>query len=165
VPGAAVLAGCGAGTLPAPIDPDGDADSDTDGDGDADSDSDAGDMIQVPEGEFLMGWVEDLGTDRPECRFGDTEPHDVWLSAFEIDRAEVTQAAYSGCVQAGVCDTPACEWDPAGKPTYPVACVDRSRASVFCEWRAARLPTEIAGTRAAAREVAAILSRLLDDES
>jgi len=147
-PLAALLLACGAGTLPGGIDPP-DGDSDVDADVDTDSDSDADDMVRVPEGEFGMGCVEDLGTGKLDCQFGDTEPHDVWLSAFEIDRTEVTQAAYSECVEAGVCETPACEWDPAGKPNYPVACIDRSQASVFCEWRSASLPTEAQWEKAA----------------
>lgn len=68
----------------------------------------------------------------------------VHVSAFGIDRTEVTQAAYRRCVVANEC-TPshASEVDPrVAGPGRPVVGVDWHQASAFCAWAGGRLPTE-----------------------
>jgi hypothetical protein len=86
------------------------------------------------------------------CRrewFEDAQPaHTVALDALWIDRAEVTNAQYRECVEAGACVAPmTCDWgDPAYgdglKEDHPVVCVDWEGAKAYCEWAGGRLPTE-----------------------
>ena len=76
--------------------------------------------------------------------------HTVSLSAFYIDKFEVTNALWSECVAAGVCNVPSSVRDYQGNPyfgeevfaDYPVIYVDWFSAQAYCEWRGARLPTE-----------------------
>lgn len=68
------------------------------------------------------------------------------VAAFEIDRTEVTVAAYRACVEAGTCTPPdvaeGCNWDLTGRERHPVNCVDWDQAKAYCAFRDARLPTE-----------------------
>ncbi len=68
----------------------------------------------------------------------------VRVAPFEIDRTEVTRAAYEVCIQAGACDPidPKCKPDPAGGPDHPVTCVDALAAAKYCKWLGKRLPTD-----------------------
>jgi formylglycine-generating enzyme required for sulfatase activity len=68
----------------------------------------------------------------------------VYLSAFAIDRDEVTVADYRKCIATG-----ACELDPliAGDERYivdawPLVNVTWDEAQTYCRWRGGRLPTE-----------------------
>ena len=77
-------------------------------------------------------------------------PHAVSLSAFALDRTEVTQARYQQCIAAGRCTPPRCAFAPATTPQLPVACVTWAQADAFCRFAGGRLPTE-AQWEAAAR--------------
>ncbi len=76
----------------------------------------------------------------------------VYLSAFMIDRDEVSVDDYRACVAAG-----SCVLDPlvAGDERYvsrdglPMVNVTWGEAGDFCHWRGARLPTEAEWERAA----------------
>lgn len=86
-------------------------------------------------------------------------PAAVILFSQEMDRFEVTNAQYSKCVDAGVCEAAhytdsmghyydGKEW-PQGiipeafrAPEMPVTCVDWFAAKKYCEWAGKRLPTE-----------------------
>ncbi len=75
----------------------------------------------------------------------------VMLSAFAIDRNEVTVADYRECITAGVCSL-----DPliAGderyiKDEWPLVNVTWFEAEDYCQWRGGRLPTEAEWERAA----------------
>jgi formylglycine-generating enzyme required for sulfatase activity len=77
--------------------------------------------------------------------------HEVYLSDFWMDRAEVTVARYRRCVSAGACDEPpyasgARRFD---RPELPVVLVTWNDARRFCAWSGARLPTEAEWERAA----------------
>jgi formylglycine-generating enzyme required for sulfatase activity len=71
----------------------------------------------------------------------------VSVSAFKMDKTEVTVAQYAACVTAGQCSAPNtvanCNWQVAGRDSHPVNCVDWYQATAFCTWAGKRLPTEV----------------------
>ena len=95
------------------------------------------DMVSVPAGAFMMG----CASGDTQCRDDEKPQHTVTLSAFQIDKTEVTQDQYAACVAAKACTPPECDWD-CTKTNYPAACLERSQAEAFCTWAGKRLPTE-----------------------
>jgi formylglycine-generating enzyme required for sulfatase activity/tRNA A-37 threonylcarbamoyl transferase component Bud32 len=99
-------------------------------------------MVYVPGGEFEMGSPQDVGeaAEHPQ--------HTVTLDAFWIDKYEVSNAQYRGCVQDGACGAPmTCDWgeptyEDASKSDHPVVCVPWYGAEAYCAWAGGRLPTE-----------------------
>lgn len=104
-----------------------------------------GDTIPIPAGEFVMGCNSAVDD---ECESDETPMHTVDLSAYEIDRNEVTQDQYASCVNAGSCAPPKCEWDCAAT-TLPASCVTQDDAIDYCTWVGKRLPTEAEWEKAA----------------
>ncbi len=102
-------------------------------------------MIAIPAGTFRMGNAREKRGDGPE--------HEVQLSAFEIDRTEVTAKAYASCVAAGACDEPAkkrfCTGGVPGLELHPINCVSWKQAAAYCAFVKKRLPTEAEWERAA----------------
>jgi formylglycine-generating enzyme required for sulfatase activity len=107
--------------------------------------SDAGEMIDIPAGNFMMGCNEAVDK---ECKPDERPGHTVMLSAFAIDKTEVTQEAYAGCVLAGQCTRPSCEWN-CSTAGMPAGCLARDQAEAYCRFRGARLPTEAEWEKAA----------------
>ena len=113
-------------------------------------------MVPIPGGRFFMG------SDDPQSLEFERPAHHVELSAFCIDRTEVTVAAYKQCSDAGDCkrapttndwpditarehttyDALCTAADPVTHATHPVNCVDWTMADAFCRARQKRLPTE-----------------------
>jgi formylglycine-generating enzyme required for sulfatase activity len=104
-------------------------------------------MVLVPAGEFLMG--SPLGSDG----FSDEQPlRRVYVSAFWIDRYEVTNLHYLRFVQATGHAAPQNTnpsftlWEQGGPPahieTHPVVNVSWHDAVAYCHWVGKRLPTE-----------------------
>ncbi len=125
-------------------DHDGDVDSDSDSDGDEDTQPSV--MAMIPEGSFMMGCnpISDLACDYDELPY-----HEVNLSAYEIDRAELSQAEYSRCVDEGGCTVPEDNWNPATRGEEPVVDVTWDQADDYCRWAGKRLPTEAEWEKAA----------------
>ena len=99
--------------------------------------------VAIAGGAFVAGCDPAQGDD---C-LPDEMPREVReVAAFEIDRTEVTVAAYRACVEAGACTPPdvaeGCNWDREGRELHPVNCVDWEQAKAYCAFRDARLPTE-----------------------
>jgi formylglycine-generating enzyme required for sulfatase activity len=97
-------------------------------------------MVPVPAGTFRMGSPEGVGDD-------DEHPaHDVTLSAYCIDKTEVTVKAYAACVADGRCVSAHVEVSPFcnrdDRPDHPITCVDWNQATTYCAWMGKRLPTE-----------------------
>ena len=81
-----------------------------------------------------------------------TPPRRVRLSAFDLDRVEVTQEAYARCVRAGAC-TPSHDGPAALRgPNLPVVAVDHVQARAYCAFAGGSLPTEAQWERAARGE-------------
>jgi formylglycine-generating enzyme required for sulfatase activity len=129
-------------------------------------------MVYVPAGTFARGATDaqtqaamtictqyhvgchtcEAGRDkcRPEW-FADEQPaRDVTMSGFWIDRTEVTNEQYERCVKAGACQPPAATssysqntyYGTEEFAAYPVVYVDWPRATAYCRWAGARLPSE-----------------------
>ena len=68
-------------------------------------------------------------------------------AGLELQRTEVTVAAYQACVRAGACapgEAPrgeGCSRDIAGREHYPVDCLTRAEAEAYCRFVGGRLPT------------------------
>lgn len=103
-------------------------------------------MVLIPSGEFIMGRDGKLHIDDEAAEAAPR--HRVTVDAFEIDRTEVTQQAYSACIQARRCPRPTDKWSPKTHGTHP-AIVSWHGAVVYCEWRGARLPSEAEWEKAA----------------
>lgn len=114
--------------------------------------SDIAAMVTVPAGPFLMGSVPaDKGFD------DETPQHLVYLDEFSIDKYEVTNAQYNGCVQKGICSQPLAKnsftrdsyFDDPKYDSYPVVNVRWIDAKTYCESVQKRLPTEAEWEKAA----------------
>jgi iron(II)-dependent oxidoreductase len=100
-------------------------------------------MVKVPAGDFIMGSnAKELGLreDFP----GDESPiHVVYLSAFWIDKYEVTNAQYREFMEATGHPKPIYMDEPDfGGDRQPVVGVTWNDAVAYCKWRGMYLPTE-----------------------
>jgi len=121
--------------------------------------------ILIPTGTFLMGSTEEdiayaSGLCRKEPRGDDIcekfflnemEAHEVTLSAYFIDRTEVTVGAYRRCAELGRCTLPpyASGASRLDRTDYPVTLVSWNDADEYCRFAGGRLPTEAEWERAA----------------
>ena len=127
-------------------------------------------MRLVPAGQFTMGMnVDDafsvcqiMFTDCTREQFIDEDPSYILdLEDYYIDQYEVTNVNYKACVDAGGCQPPISMTSGVGNTTrpdyyenprydnYPVVHVSWDMAQTYCEWRGARLPTEVEWEKAA----------------
>ena len=99
------------------------------------------------------GWgLYNMGDATDQCAYGADEcpVHVVGITPFDMDRYEVTNAAYARCVASGNCTPPAysnssTRYSYYGEPAfdnYPVIGVSWNQADEYCEWAGKRLPTE-----------------------
>ena len=95
-----------------------------------------GNMVKVPAGAFTMG-----GGDQEDER----PAHHVHVSAYWIDRDEVTRGEYQKCVAAGACAAP----DGEGDTRVAVTGVSWRDAEAYCRFAGKRLPTEAEWEKAA----------------
>lgn len=87
-------------------------------------------MVLISEGEFLMGSYQGDEDELPD--------HLVYIESFYLDQHEVTNEAYSKCIE--------CERGSGGFDTFdplqPVVYVDWKNADAYCKSQNKRLPTE-----------------------
>jgi sulfatase modifying factor 1 len=122
-------------------------------------------MLRVPAGSFVMGSSgedvlgalldcqrEPRATECDPSAFGNEGPsRTVRLSAYWLDRTEVTVRDYARCVALGKCaGLPFAEGARRfERPDYPATLVTWDEARDYCAFRGARLPTEAEFERAA----------------
>jgi formylglycine-generating enzyme required for sulfatase activity len=122
-------------------------------------------MAWFPSGSFQMGSSSDdalqaflqckqepWGHRCEPTQFADeTPPRTITLSAYGLDRHEVTVRDYQRCVDAGRCKAVpyAAGAMRFAKPDFPVSLVRWQDAASYCQFRGARLPTEAEFERAA----------------
>ncbi len=104
--------------------------------------SDGMEQVWVSPGRFLMGSDESpYPSERPA--------HRVELDGYWIDRLEVSNAQYRGCIEAGACSESASLSDRFRNGDSQPALVSWQGAAAYCQWVAARLPTEAEWEKAA----------------
>ncbi|HQF26453.1 MAG TPA: SUMF1/EgtB/PvdO family nonheme iron enzyme [Polyangiaceae bacterium] len=106
---------------------------------------DEADMVRVGAGAFFRGSSDGIANEGPA--------RSITLSAFWIDKYEITTARYARCVDAGACKPTAtgrwCNQGNAAKRDHPINCVRSDQAEAYCRWAQARLPTEAEWEKAA----------------
>jgi len=123
------------------------------------------DRILIPTTTFIMGsrpdeleqvialCKKDIVFDEycDKAFLNETEAHEVMVSAYSVDRTEVTVAAYRRCVELGRCAEPpyASGGQRFDRRDYPVTLVSWNDADDYCRFVGGRLPTEAEWERAA----------------
>ncbi|MBT9555545.1 MAG: SUMF1/EgtB/PvdO family nonheme iron enzyme [Myxococcales bacterium] len=99
-------------------------------------------MVPVAAGEFVMGYAEGDEHEKPVRK--------VFVSAYAIDRTEVTVEDYWACVNAKACTLPApSDWVQTDTPKHPIRNINWDQASTYCNFVGKRLPTEAEWEKAA----------------
>jgi cysteine-rich repeat protein len=114
--------------------------------------------VHIPLGHFEMGCSEG---DPCWQGWSDESPrHTVTLSAYCLERTEVSVADYRACLDAGVCsghprttgEAIACNFSalPGSRENHPLNCIDWWDARQYCQdWLGGDLPTEAQWEKAA----------------
>ena len=87
-------------------------------------------MVDIPAGSFLMGSAVGPPDEQPA--------HQVSISAFRLDRQEVSRIAYQAFLES----QQKVRKTSVENPEHPAALVSWSDAAAYCGWAGKRLPTE-----------------------
>ena len=99
-------------------------------------------MVFVPEGPFVMGYRGGEFDEEPR--------HLVHLSAYWMDKYEVSNARYNLCVEAGKCRKQRYWYDKTlNQPQHAVVAVGWQDGVNYCAWAGKHLPTEAQWEKAA----------------
>jgi formylglycine-generating enzyme required for sulfatase activity len=96
-------------------------------------------MVSIAAGTFMRGCNTAVDS---HCDADESPYASVTMSAFTIDKHEVTEAAYQNCVTAGICTSPSANFDPTNNGCLPVRNVTWTQASAYCTYLGKSLPTE-----------------------
>lgn len=100
-------------------------------------------MVLIPAGEFVMG--QDGGSEENQ-----KPAHSVLLSAYYIDKYEVSNAQYNAYVETTSAQAPRYANDSTlNQPSQPVVGVTWAEARGYCTWAGLRLLTEAEWEKAA----------------
>ncbi len=111
-------------------------------------------MVFVPASDFWMGAADVDPAAAPDEKPGAL----VYVSAFWIDKYEISNAQFKACVDAGKCDAPSGVYSPqapheaygnAQFDNYPVVLISQYNASRYCVWKGKSLPFETQWEKAA----------------
>ena len=100
--------------------------------------------VYIPAGSFQMGGIDPNATDVEK------PVHQVTMPSFWIDKFDVTNAMYLGCLTKGGCTPPQATtsktrnsyFNDPNYNDYPVVEVTWSQADAYCKWAGRHLPTE-----------------------
>lgn len=102
------------------------------------------DTVVVPGIVSGMGAPAFIGcnpAEDPTCTAAEAPAHFAHLTAFAMDRREVTVGQFKHCVLAGKC-APQPTDCPESDPNLPVRWVTWFQAAMYCNWQDGTLPTE-----------------------
>jgi iron(II)-dependent oxidoreductase len=106
---------------------------------------DDGEWVRIPAGSFEMGRNRTTSDDktnmRPHVLLDDRPVHKVTLSAFDLDKHEVTNGQYRAFVEKTGHRKPY-HWIGKESADLPVYNVSWDDANAYCTWVGGRLPTE-----------------------